>query len=295
MSANTSSIQVSDNFSPLSRLAKALNVDPDSLKKTIVKMVFGGTLPSNEEFLTILMIAEKLDLNPLAGELWAFKSKNGTVQPIVSVDGWSRIMNRQPSFDGYEIRFSDKTVRINDQDMPEWAECTIFRKDRSHPTTERIWAAEKYVASSPVWKHSPRLMLRHRAMIQCIRFAFGVSGIGDENDMGLIESQVVEPPVKTSRRIAASELNAPAANADGNAETVHKSLPGPDFTRIVGTIIDRAREKGCWEEACEYVRTRMSPTQANLALARIAQARSEAGAQVPGGSAAVSMEPAEAA
>ena len=273
MSSNA--VQKSQGNSPLARLAQALNVDQEGLRKTIVKMVFGGQEPSNEEFLVILMVAEKLSINPLLGELWGFKGKNGVIQPIVSIDGWKNIMLRQPNFDGYEINFSDTLVKLpNQAEVPEWAECTIYLKDKSHPVRERVYTLEKYVGTSPVWKSAPRLMLHHRAMIQAIRFAFdNTSGIKDENDVLLMQEQ--------EQHNAASVAAAAATPAVGHAQTPPLPSPKPvleqeRFDRLIETLIQRSiAAGGKWEQAREYVQQRMEPMQANLALTRIAAAEAD--------------------
>lgn len=89
-------------------------------------------------------------------------------------------MLRQPSFDGYEVRYSETLVENEGLGkLPEWAECTIWLKGISHPTTERVYLSEVFMPSSPVWRKSPRRMLHHRALIQAIRFSFQVTGISD--------------------------------------------------------------------------------------------------------------------
>lgn len=278
-----------DNVSPLCRLAANIGADAEGLRKTIVKMVFGGVEPSKEEFLAILMVAEQLGLNPLMGEMWGFKARNGVVQPIVSVDGWKNIMLRQPNFDGYEIVYSDNLIRINQTELPEWAECTIYLKNRSHPVKERVYASEKFVMSSPVWKSSPRLMLRHRAMIQAIRFAFPTTGgIHDENDEQLIEQQEREGvlnmahgavrPVNTQNEVTERP---PVLQAPKPAMDMDK------FNTFVGSIISRAQaarsdKPDVWEEARAFVRKKgFDPMLENLALTRIAEAESEADANPP--------------
>ena len=171
------------NRSIIVRMAEQFKVDPDKLWNTMSKTCFkpdscGAFTP--EEVMFVLMVAEQLGINPLRREIWAFRGKNGIVQPMVSVDGWKAIMLRQPTFDGYEIRYSDSSVEIpNVGSVPEWCECTIWLKGISHPTTERVYMTEAYVSSSPVWRTRPRHMLHHRALIQAIRFSFPITGISD--------------------------------------------------------------------------------------------------------------------
>ncbi len=94
--------------------------------------------------------------------------------PIVSVDGWIKIVNNHPQFNGYET-----SVQFDDKKKPFSATCTIWRKDRERPTTKTVYFAEWVKASSPVWRDMPAHMLEIRAYIQCARMAFNISGIID--------------------------------------------------------------------------------------------------------------------
>ena len=53
--------------------------------------------------------------------------------------------------------------------------CRIFRKDRTRPTELTEYMSECAGTSEP-WKKWPARMLRHKATIQCARYAFGLSG-----------------------------------------------------------------------------------------------------------------------
>ncbi|WP_443743372.1 recombinase RecT [Sutterella sp.] len=167
----------STRTSVLARMAEKLQLDPAKLWKTLKATCFAGDF-SDEEAALVLMVAESLDLNPLRREIWAFRGRSG-VQPIVSIDGWKAIMLRQPTFDGFQVTYSETSIEIGGQKLPEWAECTIWIKGCSHPTCERVYLTEVYMPKSPIWNKSPRLMLHHRALIQGIRFSFPVSGIAD--------------------------------------------------------------------------------------------------------------------
>ena len=95
--------------SALAIMANRMNVEPDKLFATLKATVFKGA--TNEELLTLVVIANEHDLNPLLKEIHGFpKGRDGGVQPVVGVDGWIKIINRQPKLDG--IEFDD----IDDED-----------------------------------------------------------------------------------------------------------------------------------------------------------------------------------
>ncbi len=129
------------------------------------------------EFVSCILVAREHGLNPLTKELYFMKTKGGAIQPIVSVDGWTRKCNEHPQFDGME--FSDAH---NDDGKIVSTTCIIYRKDRSHPIRVTEYLDECMTGAGPVWKSHPRRMLRHRALTQAARYAFGFAGIMDRDE-----------------------------------------------------------------------------------------------------------------
>jgi phage recombination protein Bet len=118
----------------------------------------------------LMIVASQYGLNPWTKEIYAFPDKGGIV-PVVGVDGWSRIINSNPQFDGMDF--------AQDADS---CTCTIYRKDRSHPVKVTEWMAECKRNGVGPWQSHPYRMLRHKAMIQCARVAFGFGGIFDQDE-----------------------------------------------------------------------------------------------------------------
>lgn len=265
-----------NSTSLMARMAETLQVDAKQLQETIKKMCFGGQNASQEEFMTLLMTAERFDLNPLLGQIWAFKSQSGLVKPLVSVDGWTQIMNRQSNFDGYEIRYSDSLIKVdNIGTVPEWCECTIYLKDRSRPVTERVYIAEKAVTTSPVWRKSPRLMLHHRALIQAIRFAFSISGVADENDELLMQAEpgdvVAHRPTINPVTVAQAEIIKPQAAAPAIGLLTDGTLQS-----LVDKLALRGRKSNDWAWSENYIKQKINPVQQEQAFALLAEKRSAA-------------------
>lgn len=162
--------------SVLVRMATRYGVDADKMLGTLKATAFKGDV-SNEQMMALLVVADQYDLNPWTKEIYAFPDRNSGIVPIVGVDGWSRIINSNPQFDGMDFEEGP----LNDKKVPEWIECRIYRKDRSHPICVKEYFAEVYRDVGP-WKSHPRRMLRHKSMIQCARIAFGFVGIYDEDE-----------------------------------------------------------------------------------------------------------------
>lgn len=257
----------------VARMAEKLQVDAGKLWATMSKTCFkpdrDGQAFSPEEVMYVLMVAEQLGINPLRREIWAFRGKGGAIQPIVSIDGWKAIMLRQPNFDGYQVTYSESTVDINGVGkVPEWAECTIWLKGISHPTTERVFMSEVFVATSPVWAKSPRLMLHHRALIQAIRFSFPVTGISDvgvTDDGEVIEGEDYISGRTVQRRASAPLVRQPAlkpvAFDAAQAEGIAQKVVGMAQSRKSYSPAFQFAEQQLEGEVKEYVMKRLREAQ----------------------------------
>ena len=171
-------------------MASRLNITPAKLQETLRNTVFRDA--NESEFAALIVVANEYRLNPLTKEIFAFKAKGGGIIPYVSVDGWIRIINEHPQFDGLE--FDD----IYDDGAFVAIECTIWRKDRSRPIKVVEYLDECARETEP-WKKSPKRFLRHRALMQCGRVAFGFSGISNDDDYEVIPGGDLEPMRQAQR------------------------------------------------------------------------------------------------
>ena len=73
--------------------------------------------------------------------------------------------------------------------------CKIYKKEIEHPVEVVEYMDECKKPNSEPWSKWPSRMLRHKAAIQCGRYAFGLSGIIDPDeaerykDVGVIEKE----------------------------------------------------------------------------------------------------------
>ena len=153
-------------------LAKQFNMgDGSELTATLKQTCFkSSTQVTDAQMTALLIVANQYGLNPFTKEIYAFPDKGGIV-PVVGIDGWSRIINSNPQFDGMDF----------EQDADSCT-CTIYRKDRKHPIKLTEWMAECKRPNVGPWASHPYRMLRHKAMIQCARVAFGFGGIFDQDE-----------------------------------------------------------------------------------------------------------------
>jgi len=168
-----------------SKLAATLNVGTDGgeLLSVLKSTAFRGQV-SDAQMTALLIIAQQYGLNPWTKEIYAFPDRQNGIVPVVGVDGWSRIINSHGQFDGMDFTQDDDSCT-----------CVIYRKDRAHPIKVTEWMAECRRDGVAPWKSQPRRMLRHKAMIQCARIAFGFVGIYDEDEaQRIIEGEAREVP-----------------------------------------------------------------------------------------------------
>lgn len=178
----------------------------EELYQVLKATAFKGDV-SDAQLSALLIVASQYGLNPWTKEIYAFPDKKNGIIPVVSVDGWSRIINSHAAFDGMDFNFSDEMVMMEgaNSPAPAWTECVIHRKDRSHPTVIREYLDEVYKAPfkpkdggytvAGPWQSHPKRFSRHKAMIQCARMAFGFGGIYDDDEAARI-SEATAPPMK---------------------------------------------------------------------------------------------------
>jgi phage recombination protein Bet len=200
------------------QLAKRLDIAAggEELVNILKATAFKG--PASDAQMTALMVvANQYGLNPWTKEIYAFPDKNNGIVPVVGVDGWSRIINTHDQFDGMEF----------DQD-DESCTCRMFRKDRGHHIAITEYMSECKRNIGP-WQSHPKRMLRHKAMIQCARLAFGYVGIYDADEA---ERIIIEKDITAEGQTLPAENKAPEPWA---ADEFAKALAKHGKTVAAGT------------------------------------------------------------
>ena len=205
--------------SALAVMASRFNVEPAKLLSTLKSTVFKGA--SDDELLALVVVANEYGLNPLTKEIYAFPAKGGGIVPVISIDGWINRMNNNAAFDGIEF------AEVFDKDKkPVCVTASIYRKDRSRPIKVTEYYAECRRNTEP-WNTMPARMLRHKALCQCVRVAFGFGGVYDEDEAHDLMIRDVTPVVTSGPNLAglpkAADAAAPAtepAPVQGNKSPV---------------------------------------------------------------------------
>ncbi|KEZ78352.1 phage recombination protein Bet [Salinisphaera hydrothermalis] len=210
----------------IERIGDKYGVDANKMLSTLTATAFrqkNDQPITNEQMMALLVVADQYNLNPFTKEIYAFPDKNAGIVPIVGVDGWSRIINEHDSFDGMDFEASDEFIELDKhhKKCPEYITCRMYRKDRSRPVEITEYLDEVYRPpfmknGNPMigpWQSHTKRFLRHKAMIQCARLAFGFVGIFDQDEAErIVQGEVVSserngaaPPARQTEAPAAAE------------------------------------------------------------------------------------------
>jgi len=178
-------------------MSKEYGMERAAFESTMRKTIMQGKDVSNEQMAAFLVVANKYKLNPFTKEIFAFPSRGG-IQPVVSIDGWLRIINDNPDCDGFDL-----IETFDDNGQIYSVTCKMYRKSRSRPVELTEYYSE-CVRDTEQWKGKPVRMMHHKALIQAARYAFGYSGIVDEDEAATIkemgEADVIRPQQATAAK-----------------------------------------------------------------------------------------------
>lgn len=207
------------------KLAARFGMEQDAeLVTTLKQTAFKSREPVSDAQLTALMvIANEYGLNPFTKEIYAYPDQHKGIVPVVGVDGWIRIVNEHPQFDGIEF-----------DTQPDAVTARIYRKDRTRPTVVTEYLEECRRNTEP-WKNMPRRMLRHKALMQCARVAFGFALYDDEEGQvaatgGTVIDAATGEVIEQARRGAQAQAEKPALPPYAD-DAFEKNLPA--WTKLV--------------------------------------------------------------
>lgn len=205
----------------LAYMADRYSLSEAEFSKT-VRATCGLEKATPEQFAAFLIVAKEYNLNPLTKEIYAFPGRSGGIVPIVSIDGWVNLVNSHGACDGFEFEMEHSDGKLVS------CTCRMYRKDRKRPVTVTEYLSECIRVTDP-WKMQHR-MLRHKSMIQAARYAFGFSGVYDEDEGRVIADAVdvtPRPRVPSPSDVAQIEhaANGPEKPADEVSGDLADDLP----------------------------------------------------------------------
>jgi len=171
-----------EGLSPL--IERALNrsgLSYDSFVRLLTQGAFKGiAVWTSSDLDRLLIAAERYGLDPLSREIFMMQSNSDPTSAlllVIGVDGWTHLINAHEQFEGVEFAESPEL----EHGVPAWVECTIYRRDRRVPLKLREYFCEAR-GEHLTWITHPRRMLRHKALVQCARIAFGLTGVFDADE-----------------------------------------------------------------------------------------------------------------
>lgn len=202
----------------LSVIAQSTGTSPEEIKEVISGMIISakaqhGAKASDGELAVVAGVCATYGLNPLVKEAHAFIS-GGKLQVMIGIDGWLKIMNRHPDFDGVEFDYEwdGKTL--------SGVTTKIFTKNRSRPVCVTEWLDECKQDKSDAWRKYPKRMLRNKSLGQCIRVAFGISEILDDDEASRITQgeKNITPQASNVSTVDYPAINQAMAECSGHDE-----------------------------------------------------------------------------
>ena len=182
--------------SPLFKnFADQYQLTPKAMVDTLLQTVFPhgerDPQPTWAQLAMFMSVAQQYKLNPFTRQIYAFPDKNGGVVPIVPIDGWVSLIQREKAHDGLKFTYHWDDGTNTDGPMPPKVDgkavkiaaitAIIYRKDQQHTTEVTEFLSECFRNTNP-WQTMTIRMLRHKALMQCGRYAYGLGGIYDEDE-----------------------------------------------------------------------------------------------------------------
>ena len=224
-------------------------MDAKNVLPVLTDTIIPNGKASNEQIQVFLAVCNEYRLNPFLKEIYAFPAKGGGIQPIVSIDGWIKLIHERKDLDG--IEFEEVSEESGE---PKYTTCRIYRKELSRPVEVTEYFAECKGNTDP-WKRWPRRMLRHKALIQCARVAFGFAGIVDEDEADrmrevgaiVVETEMTEKAKSVHSKLPSRRKDSEPEDAATEPEEINEPHPEPkqqqeEENDAYGFLFDNYRE-----------------------------------------------------
>ena len=114
----------------------------------------------------MLRTVQHWHLDPLNEEIRFTQYEDGNWKVFISIDGCSKLLNENSQFNCPVFNQSVALI----EGLPEWMECSNYRRYRIMPITVRKYFIEVR-NTNELWQKMLRRILRHRALQECVRLA----------------------------------------------------------------------------------------------------------------------------
>jgi len=217
-------------------------IQPQDVMRVLKKCCLSSTRGevSDEEMIAFMAVAAHYQLNPLLRQIVGFVGKSGAVVPVVTIDGWIALARRNEDYLGIH------TEEIVENGQLVGVSATVMRQGKPDQTFTEYWSEVSRGSVSTAKETHPRRFLRHKAIAQAIRMAYGVSGIYEEGEArdvleALDNAATVRMPVAAD----APRLEGVPVR-QGPIENQVVEEPQPVARSAAGPVITEAQVKRLW-------------------------------------------------
>lgn len=241
----------------------AVQVVDFTAKATEYLTAMGLQLPDKHKKMFV-ELSQAYGLNPFKREIYAVGYGNN-FNVITGYEVYLKRAERTGLLDGYETNWEEDA-----NGSIKSCTCTVYRKDRQHPTKQKVYFAE-YNLGTAIWKSKPHTMIEKVAIAQAFRKAFpdelgGMPYTAEEmsdNNVVEVNAEVVATnPIHTPQTVQQQQpvqtvqtqvmqptdnekatfnnfiSNKDFANAAANVAELAKKYPKLDFSAYYKTIND---------------------------------------------------------
>lgn len=181
---------------------------------------------TDPEFVLFAEMCRATGLNPATKEIWAIKA-GGRLQLMTGINGFLKIANSHPQFDGMEVEFER-----DEKGQLVAATAKVYRKDRRFPSIATAYMAE-YGKQTPIWKQMPSIMLSKCAKSLAIREAF-INELGGLYTAEEMPSEFAPPKA----------YEPPPIDHTVHGDIIEVRKPDEPKTRRIPTFYDTSRLDG---------------------------------------------------
>jgi len=135
---------------------------PVITKEVIDQYLYGtGTKLNEQQKAMFLKMAQLNGLNPFKREIYAIPYGD-KFNIVTGYEVYLKRAERTGVLDGWEADMGPEG---------DYAYCTVYRKDRTHPIAQKVWLSE-YKLNNRMWNEKPKAMLIKVAIATAFRRAF---------------------------------------------------------------------------------------------------------------------------
>lgn len=201
------------------KLAKNVDQFTDQEIAVLQNTVAKGT--TKTELAYFLMTAQSVGLNPFIKEIWAYKDNKGNLITIAGRDGFLKKAQQDKRWNGLvsaEVRQNDAFEAdvpngyiSHKPNMMKERGPIVFAYAMSKPKGAEIATIEfaylsVYKKGNNIWNKYPAAMIKKVAETNCLKKAYGISGLQSAYDFSYEEGSNVAQPIDTESPEPADSL-----------------------------------------------------------------------------------------